>query len=111
MKGTSSSSRSQPSRGEFRGNIFGSIGRGRGGREIRCYTCGKTRHMSWHCPENKSTNQRNSNVAEAREETINVVEKEENPELGESLMLKRILVKSEKETSEPTPRKSLFRTV
>jgi hypothetical protein len=67
--------------------------------------------MSWDCPENKSANQRNANVAEAWEEITNTVEKEETLEVGESLMLKRILVKLEKETSEPTQRKSLFRTV
>jgi DNA-directed RNA polymerase subunit N (RpoN/RPB10) len=62
-EGGSSSSSSQPSRGgEFIGRIFGSRGRGRGGREIRCYTCGKTGHMSWDSPENKSTNKRSENV-------------------------------------------------
>jgi hypothetical protein len=61
-----SSSSNHPSRGgELRVMRFGSIGRGRGGREIRCYTCGKIRHMSWNCPKNKSTNQRSANVANA----------------------------------------------
>jgi hypothetical protein len=42
-EGKNSISGNHPSGGgEFRGRIFGSIGRGRGGREIRCYTCGKT---------------------------------------------------------------------
>jgi hypothetical protein len=67
--------------------------------------------MSWDCPKNKSTNQRNVNVAEAKEEPNNAVGKEEPLEVGESLMLKRVLVKEEKEISEPTQRKSLFRTV
>jgi hypothetical protein len=67
--------------------------------------------MSWDCPENKSTNQRSKNVAEVREETINAVEKEETPEVGEYLMMKRILVKSEKETSETTQIKCLFKNV
>ena len=67
--------------------------------------------MSWDCPENKSTNKRSENVAEVREEIINTMEKEENTKAMESLMLKRILVKSEKKTSEPTQRKSMFRTV
>jgi hypothetical protein len=39
------------------------------------------------------------------------VKKEETHEVGESLMLKRILVKLEKETSEPTQRKSFLRIV
>jgi hypothetical protein len=78
---------------------------------MRCYTCGNIRHMSWDCSENKSENQRSENVAEAKDETINAVEKEETPEVGDYLMLKRILVKLEKETSEPTQRKIMFTTV
>jgi hypothetical protein len=31
--------------------------------------------MSWDSPENKSTNKRSENVAEAREEIINTMEK------------------------------------
>jgi hypothetical protein len=105
-----SSSSQSPRGGESRGIIFFSRGRGRG-REMRCYTCGKIGHMSWDCPENKETNQRNAHVAETKEEDVNVVEKEETPEVGESLLLKRVLVKAEKEVHEPTQRKSLFRTV
>jgi hypothetical protein len=71
-EGGSSSSSNQPSRGgESRGRIFFSRGRGRRGREIRCYICGKTGHMSWDCPENKSAGQRNANIAEAKEENVN----------------------------------------
>jgi hypothetical protein len=66
--------------------------------------------MSWDCPGNKSAKQI-SNVAEAKEETINALEKEETHEIGESLMLKRILVKSEKETSDLAQRKILFRII
>jgi hypothetical protein len=67
--------------------------------------------MSWDCPENKSIGQRSAHVAEAKEENVNVVTKEEVPEVGESLLMKRVLIKSEKEAKEPTQRKSLFRTV
>ena len=102
----------QPSRGgEFRGRIFFSRWRGRGGREIRCYTRGKIGHMSWDCLENKSAGQRNANIAEAKEENVNVVTKEEVFEVGESLLLKRVMIKSEKESKESSQRKSLFRTV
>ena len=45
----------------------GGIGRGRN-REVKCYTCGEVGHMSWDCPRNKSTGQRNVNVAEDQEE-------------------------------------------
>jgi hypothetical protein len=67
--------------------------------------------MSWDCPENKSVGQRNENVAEAKEENVNTDTKEEVLEVGESLLMKRVLLKSEKEAKEPTQRKSLFRTV
>ena len=42
---------------------------------------------------------------------MNAIEKKETPEVGESLLLKRVLVKEEKEVHEPTQRKSLFITV
>jgi hypothetical protein len=67
--------------------------------------------MSWDYPENKSVGQRSAHVAEAKEENVNAVTKEEVPEVGESLLLKRVLIKSEKEAKEPAQRKSLFRTV
>jgi hypothetical protein len=104
------SSSQSPRGGESRGERFFSRGRGRG-REIMCYTCGKTGHMSWDCPENKSTNQRGAHIVEAKEETMNAEVKEETLEMGESLMLKRVLIKVEKETHEPTQIKSLFKTM
>jgi hypothetical protein len=89
------SSSQSPREGESRGRRFFSRGRGRG-REIRCYTCGKTGHMSWDCPENKSTNPRGAHIAEAQENTTEPTVKEETPEIGEALMLKRVLIKEEK---------------
>ena len=102
----SSSSRTQSfQRGGFRG------GRGRGiNREVRCYTCGEIGHMSWDCPRNKSTGQRNVNVTEAQEESKEETEVNNPPEDGEALMLKRVLVKIEKQVHGPTQTKSLFRT-
>eukprot|EP00253_Pinus_taeda_P004893 PITA_04893 len=85
------------------------LGRGRG-REIRCYTCGEWRHGSWDCPHNKAKNQINVNVVEAREAKPQIVDKEESPEVGEPLLLKRVLLKAEKEKGELAQRKSLFRT-
>ena len=43
----------QPQRGrDFRGRRSFQRGRGRGRNyEVRCYTCGKTGHMSWDCLE------------------------------------------------------------
>ena len=51
------------------------------------------------------------NVAEAKEENPHVTGKEEPPEVGESLLLKRVLLKAKKEENEPAQRKSLFKTV
>ena len=50
------------------------------------------------------------NVAEAKEENPQVTRKEEPPEAGKSLLLKRVLLKVEKEANEPVQRKRLFRT-
>jgi hypothetical protein len=52
-----------------------------------------------------------AHVAESREEKVNVATKEEVPEVEELLLLKRLLIKLEKEIKEPTQRKSLFGTV
>ena len=60
----SSSSSQSFQRGGFRG------GRGRGqNREVRCYTCGQTGHMSWDCPRNKYTGQRHVDVTMVQEES------------------------------------------
>jgi len=66
--------------------------------------------MSWDCPHNKSASQRGSNVTEAEPEPPRLVEKEEPPEEGESLLLRRTLLRLEKEIGEPAQRKNLFRT-
>ena len=66
--------------------------------------------MSWDCPRNKSTGQRNANVVEAQEEEKEEIEVDNPPEDGESLMLKRVLEKTEKQAHEPAQRKSMFRT-
>jgi hypothetical protein len=48
----SQSKRGENSQGRQGGGRSSSRGRGRrGGGDIRCYVSGKTRHMSWECPE------------------------------------------------------------
>ena len=50
----SHSKRGGSSQGRQGGGRIYSRGRGRSrGGEVRCYTCGKTGHMSWECPEKK----------------------------------------------------------
>ena len=66
--------------------------------------------MSWDCPHNKPTSQRNVNVAEAKPEEPLLMENEEPPEVGESLLLRRTLLKTKKAIEESAQRKSLFRT-
>jgi len=57
--------------------------------------------MSSDCPENKSVNLRRARIIEAKEKTVNAEVKEKTPETGESLMLKRVLIKAEKKTHKP----------
>eukprot|EP00253_Pinus_taeda_P010891 PITA_10891 len=109
-QGEAGGSSSRPAqRGDFSRGRFTPKGRGRG-RESQSYTCGEWGHGSWGCPHNKATNQWNVNMAEAKEEKYQITNKEESLEVGESLLLKRVLLKLEKETREPAQRKSLFRT-
>ncbi|MCY6488155.1 hypothetical protein, partial [Actinobacillus pleuropneumoniae] len=58
-------------------------------------------HVSWDYPHNKPLSQRNENVVEAKLEPPLLMEKEEPPEVGESLLLRRTLLKTEKEIEEP----------
>jgi hypothetical protein len=50
--------------------------------------------MSWDYPKNKSAGQRNENIAEAKEDNVNTDIKGEALELEESLLMKRVLIKS-----------------
>jgi len=104
-----SSSSRPPQRENFNRGRFAPRGRGRG-RDIQCYTSGEWENGSWDCPHNRKTSQKNVNVAEEKKETHQIIGKEESLDVVESLLLKRALLKVEKEIGEPTQRKSLFRT-
>lgn len=67
--------------------------------------------MAYECPENKDTGQRSVVVAPAEEGEPKTQEAENVPETGESLLLKKVLLKPEKEAIEPAQRKALFRTI
>ena len=88
---------------------FNARGRGRN-REAKCYTCGEIGNMSCQFPKNKPTTQRNENIVEASEESNEETEVNNPPEGGESLMLKRVFVTTQKKVHEPAQRKSIFRT-
>jgi hypothetical protein len=80
-------------------------GRARGG-EVRCYACGKTGHMSWECPERKKdTKGGEAHISEAQKHV-----EAEATEGGKNLMMRKVLLKPEKEVEEPVQRTSLFRT-
>ena len=51
--------------------------------------------MSWECPRNKPAAQRNANIVESLEDSSEEVEVNNTLKEGESLMLKRVLVKTE----------------
>jgi hypothetical protein len=87
-----------PRGGDFRGRRPYQRGRG---SSIRCFRCNKFGHRSYECPENASTSRGSANVVQAEEESVESSVHENVPEVGESLMMKRILLK----------RKTLFRTV
>ena len=61
------------------------------------------------CPQNKPIAQRNENIAKACEESNEEGEMNNPPEEGESIMMKRVLVKIENKVHEPAQRKSLCR--
>eukprot|EP00253_Pinus_taeda_P012339 PITA_12339 len=105
-----SASNRAPQRGGFGRGKFVPRGRGRG-RDVRCFACGEWGHVQWDCPHQRSANQRNVNVAEAKEEIPQPEAKEEPPEDGESLLLKRVLLEGAKEAKELVQRRTLFRTV
>eukprot|EP00253_Pinus_taeda_P014867 PITA_14867 len=110
---SSNSSQHAPIGGDASGK--GSFSKGRGGRgrgrEIRCYRCNKLEHKAYECPENIGMDQRNEIVEKTEEEATKVIEEENVPEKGESLVVNKILLKLAKEIVEPEQRKTLFRTV
>ena len=57
--------------------------------------------MSLECPRNKPASQRNENIVDAHEDSTEEEEVNNPPEEGESLMRKRVLVKTEKKVHEP----------
>ena len=77
---------------------------------MKFYTRKENGHMSWEFPKNKPIAHRNENIAEACEESNEEAKMNNPPEEGESLMMKRVLVKTEKDVNEPAQRKNLFKT-
>jgi hypothetical protein len=69
--------------------------RGRGG-EVKCYAGGKTRNMSWECPEKKKYGGGEDHISEAHKRNV----EEEKIEEGMSIMMSKFLIKPEEEAKE-----------
>jgi hypothetical protein len=73
---------------------------------VRCYACGKTWNMSWECPERKKKEGGGeSHISEAQRRNVEA----EATKYGKSLMMRKVLLKPEKEAKESIQRNSLFR--
>jgi hypothetical protein len=76
-----------------RSSFPGGRGRDRGG-EVRFYACGKTGHAYWECPERKK---------ETKGGDVHIFEAHNHVEAegGKNLMMRKVLLKPEKEVEEP----------
>ena len=65
-------------------------------------------HRSFECPDNEEARHRGAHVAQVQEEDINPQIMEDVPEMGEALVMRKVLLKQVKEEDEPTQWKALF---
>jgi hypothetical protein len=72
---------------------------------VKCFVYGKIGHKSYACPDKKKHGGE-THIFEARGKNVEV----EDAEDGRSLMMRKVLLKPEKEPKNPTQRNSLFRT-
>eukprot|EP00253_Pinus_taeda_P021142 PITA_21142 len=68
-------------------------------------------HKSYDCPEGEPVGGRGTYVAQPEDVEETPQEAENTPEIGEALVLNKVLLKPAKEVAEPDQRKALFRTV
>ena len=70
---------------------------------MKCFVCRKIRHKSYECPDKKKDGGE-THIAEAQGQNVEV----EDAEGGRSLMMRKVLLKPEKEEENPSQRNSLF---
>lgn len=79
--------------------------RGRGNGQVRgasyqCYRCHKWGHRSFECPEVEQARQRGAYVTQPEEAEVPPQEAENVLEIGEALVLNKVLLKPSKEIAE-----------
>jgi hypothetical protein len=72
---------------------------------VTCFVCGKIRHKSYECLDQKKDGGE-THIIEAQGWNVEV----EDAEGGRSLMMRKVLLKLEKELENPSQRNSLFQT-
>eukprot|EP00253_Pinus_taeda_P012624 PITA_12624 len=85
------------------------FGQGRG--TVQCYRCHKLGHKSYDCPEGEPAGGRGTYIAQPEDAEETPQEAENKPEIGEALVMNKVLLKPAKEAAELDQRKALFRTV
>ena len=75
---------------------------------MRCYTCVQLGHMSWDFPENV-VRQRGAQVVQVEVESPKVAQVVENfPKEGESLIMRKVLLKVGEDTGRSVERRNLL---